>query len=251
MLIRETVTSLKRTTAPDPWAFIREVSLPAPTTFQANGAEATVAAAGEVRIRGYARKERATELLAQHIPTDSLWRALNAWERAVAADFQARRKLYDLGARKLVEVSRLPLEAEETTARPKPEAKESALLPGAAQLVFDMALGRAFGSAGRERRAEACAVAYDGVVECSSYRIARPPQGMGPSEVFAFVTQAVGVAAESGEARKAVEAIRTAEDATVELHRILEDLRLLIYLPRVCDVCARFSVRPSTATKGA
>ena len=37
------------------------------------------------------------------------------------------------------------------------------------------------------------------------------------------------------------EGYRHVEVLTQDLHRILEDLRLLIYLGGVCDVCSRFS----------
>ena len=168
-----------------------------------------------------------------HMPGDILWKCVADWEDAVANDFKARRRLYLAVARHLGEATDWPLVGDRDT------NEGPAILQGAIDQIYEVSLCLAAGITGREIPYSSYREVDNGRIEGGSRALARAKGKR--KEVYELVTKATRELAASPEAKTAATTYRGVQSLTIELHRTIEDLRLLPYLPGVCDVCYRFT----------
>ena len=172
-------------------------------------------------------------LLFQHIPRDPLWSAVESWETAFKVDLLARRDLYLAVERVLVEATGLPL-VERLSGGP-------ALAKRVAYSALQQAHLRVLDLPARDVADETVTEGSEGSLEV----LGIPHAGVGPglrSEVVTRLQKAVTPWEEESDKARWKKAYTDLEAASAELHRIVTHLRLLRYLPGVCDVCGRFEV---------
>ena len=233
MLVGESTESLRRTKGFDPWEFVEFVGKAGPHQFEIAGATVSVDDKWKVQVEVSASLERACQLLRQHLSDDVIWRSVQAWESAVSRDLVARRELYEAVEKQLRnargwELAQTPVEPMVPT-----------LLAGSVEYVYEVSLSEASGFSGRAIALESFHTEQGGRIDAGSRVLASAP---GQKEALhKLLERVVRTMAASSEAAGAAATYRSVKSATNEVHLLLEDLRLLPYLPAVCDVCYRFA----------
>ena len=232
-LVQESVEHLHRTDAFDPWEYIEVVRSPDPGQFTIAGATVDADSKWKITVNVDALDQRVGQLLQQHMPGDVLWEHVRDWQVAVAKDFSSRRRLYQAVERHLGRVRGWPLVGDRDT------SEGPALLHGTIDQIYEVSLCLAAGIVGREVPLNSYRENNNGRIEGGSRALARA-EGQ-TKEVYELVTKATRELAASPEAKTAATTYRGVQSLTIELHRTIEDLSLLPYLPGVCSVCYRFT----------
>ena len=234
MLIEETRQQLTPLKALDPWEQIgraRESS--ATEEFTISGASVSPGPGGAYLVQANARRTRACQLLEEHLPHDPLWGLVSRWEEAVASDLRAQRALYALAAPALQTSNGWPIQRGR-------DSNEMSWRPAAVDLVFEEGLVRACGIPRHGFATERCRETDDGMIDSAGSLVAYAPGEC--DRACTAIEQTIDQIANAGEAKKSALARKEAGDVAEEIRLLLDDLRLLTYLPGICAVCGRLQL---------
>ena len=185
--------------------------------------------AGGITVNVHQSSEICWMLLGEHLPNDPIWEAAKAWEAALAADLNARRKLRGAVSQYLAEPTRLPV-AERPTDSP------ALMLRGVHMLVEEILAQIQGVSAGKFSEAS-MEVTASGEVRAGGVTIALASSQ--EDSLALLVRKAANDEEQFPERASAKESYSNLKESTERLLRMVEFLRLLPYLPGDCTVCRR------------
>ncbi len=185
--------------------------------------------AGGITVKVHQSSEICWMLLGEHLPNDPIWEATKAWEVALAADLNARRKLCGAVSHYLAHSTGLPV-VERLTDSP------ALMLRGVHMLVEEILAQIQDVSAGKFSEASMENTA-SGEIRAGGVTVALAP---GQEDSLALlVRKAANDKVQFPERASAEESYSNLKESTERLLRMVEYLRLLPYLPGDCTVCRR------------
>lgn len=214
----------------DPWDLLEWMGREGPVEFPAPGSTVTIDAKGNLTVSAAARQLRSWSLLLEHLPRDPLWPAVRVWEQATADLIKARRALYAEAKRRLAEHSPWPIVVDAPSG-------SVYLTQGAMDMAYESRLSQSLGMSQKRLESSHLHEDQEGVISTASRRLARAPGKK--KRVFAIISKAVDVLADTPEIHAALQAQSKVAEALQQVRTGLEDFRLLPYLPGTCEVCGR------------
>ena len=184
-------------------------------------------------VRVAARDSTEWELLAQHIPRDSLWGAVRGYEDALRVELQALRDLYltlegALGDRLHLEVVNAVIDG-------------PAIGRSLVRWMFAETLRAASGIPVDSLRRQEVHESTIGQMRVRDLPRAAVAPGRA-NELTDAINEVKREQSSSDKARKAEMSGQVKAEALKELHRLAERWTLLRYLPGVCELCSRIEV---------
>ncbi len=193
------------------------------------GALVRLEASDGITAKVHQSSEICWTLLGEHLPNDPIWEATKAWEAALAADLSARRNLCGAVSHYLANSRGLPI-VERLTDSP-------ALMLCGVHMVVEEILAQIQGVSVGKFAEASMETTTSGEIRAGGVTIALAP-GQEDS-LSRLVRKAANEKEQFPERASAEESYSKLGECTERLLRIVEDLRLLPYLPGDCSVCRR------------
>ncbi len=185
--------------------------------------------AGGITVKVHQSSEICWMLLGEHLPNDPIWEATKAWEVALAADLNARRKLCGAVSHYLAESTGLPVVER--------LADSPALTLRGVHMLVEEILAQIQGGPVNKFSEASMETTASGEIRAGGVTLALAP---GQEDSLAFlVRKAANDEEQFPERASAEESYSNLKESTDSLLRMVEYLRLLPYLPGDCTVCRR------------
>lgn len=236
MLLDGVVTSLGsiRELAPDDVS--DKVGVTGPSEFNISGAKVLIDHKGKVTVEADARQLREWDLLLEHTYRDPLWLWVHGWEKATALDLDSRRALFHRCRNELISATGWQISENKAT-----HVSPPVLLEICPALFYEEVVRRSAGMPKSDWGRSDFTEEPDGKIRFRGRQVAVAP---GRVDVLcrAMADGASRIEA-SPEARAIAKAIQKSREAAQEVHRAIQDLNLLAFLPGTCSLCGRLDDR--------
>ncbi len=209
------------------------VSEPGAQDLQIGGVDIACPHRGDFSVTATARATTEWDLLMQHIPKDRLWTAVSSFEESLATELDQHRALY------------LGVEEQLSAALSLPVVESVQLTAGLSRGIVRWAYMEALqAAAGREFRKLTSADIHEstrGQIKIRDVgRAAFAPERA--DDVISAINATISTWSESVQAGNALSASQESPRTLQSLGQITDYLRLLRYLPGVCEVCSRIQI---------
>ncbi len=233
MLIESIVKGLEALESLPPHELAVLVSEPETQDLTMGGVRIVCPREGDCTATVIARATTEWDLLTQHIPKDSLWTAVSDFERSLETQLNCHRALYFGVVRQLSSTLSLPV------------VETVGLNPGLSRTMLRWAYFEALRAAAGLDIAPLTSADIDestrGQIKIRDVGRAVFAPGRA-DDVISATNETILRWSRSAKARNALSASQESRQTLQSLGRITDYLRLLRYLPGVCEVCSRIEI---------